>query len=278
MNSFPDLNKLAPTKNYPMLFFCNDFLLYLANPGDQENMVSHLHFIEIVAALLGLRDGGNFVLKMFTFFEPQTISSLYLLSNLFSEVNVFKPATSKEGNSEVYVICKGFSNNLLSDEMKKVMLENVELLSDYPLFQYSDINGSFMEKVHQCSTYFKDLQTKAILTNIQSFERKTSWRRENKAWSDYQIKDFRERIADEFVELYKIQPIKNEQRIVPILSNVDRGSSANNRSEERKKANQLLGNKVTELQQQHFWVHPSSPGPSFLPVSFLAYMVSNELG
>ena len=261
-----------------MLFICTDFLLFLANPGDQENMVSHLHFIEIVAALLGLRDGGNFVLKMFTFFEPQTISSLYLLSNLFSEVNVFKPATSKEGNSEVYVICKGFSNNLLSDEMKKVMLENVELLSDYPLFQYSDINGSFMEKVHQCSTYFKDLQTKAILTNIQSFERKTSWRRENKAWSDYQIKDFRERIADEFVELYKIQPIKNEQRIVPILSNVDRGISANNRSEERKKANQLLGNKVTELQQQHFWVHPSSPGPSFLPVLFLAYMVSNELG
>ena len=257
-----------------MLFICTDFLLFLANPGDQENMVSHLHFIEIVAALLGLRDGGNFVLKMFTFFEPQTISSLYLLSNLFSEVNVFKPATSKEGNSEVYVICKGFSNNLLSDEMKKVMLENVELLSDYPLFQYSDINCSFMEKVHQCSKYFKDLQTKAILTNIQSFERKTSWRRENKAWSDYQIKDFRERIADEFVELYKIQPIKNEQRIVPILSNVDRVSSANNRSEERKKANQLLGNKVTELQQQHFGVHPSSTGPSFLLVLFLSYMVS----
>ncbi len=33
---------------------------------------------------------------------------MYLLSIAFTQVEVFKPATSKEGNSEVYVVCKDF--------------------------------------------------------------------------------------------------------------------------------------------------------------------------
>ena len=45
----------------------------LADPGDQENIVTHLHFAEIVTSVLGLRDGGHCVLKMFTFFEKNGI-------------------------------------------------------------------------------------------------------------------------------------------------------------------------------------------------------------
>lgn len=46
------------------------------------------------------------MLKMFTMFESESICSMYLLTKLFGSVDVFKPATSKEGNSEVYVICR----------------------------------------------------------------------------------------------------------------------------------------------------------------------------
>lgn len=49
--------------------------------------------------------GGSFLLKMFTFYEEATICLLYVLCCAFSSVNVCKPATSKEGNSEVYVVC-----------------------------------------------------------------------------------------------------------------------------------------------------------------------------
>ena len=41
-------------------------------------------------------------------FESETVCMMYLLSIFFNQVEVFKPATSKEGNSEVYVICKDF--------------------------------------------------------------------------------------------------------------------------------------------------------------------------
>ena len=41
---------------------------------------------------------------MFTFFEHSSVSLLYLLKLSFDELHVFKPCTSKEGNSEVYII------------------------------------------------------------------------------------------------------------------------------------------------------------------------------
>ena len=69
--------------------------------------MADLHLAEAVTALKMLTEGGNFVLKMFTIFESETVCLLYLLSCAFESVDIFKPATSKEGNSEVYVICKG---------------------------------------------------------------------------------------------------------------------------------------------------------------------------
>ena len=47
-------------------------------------------------------------MKMFTFFECDTICLLYLLRSVFESVDVMKPVTSKEGNSEVYVVCREF--------------------------------------------------------------------------------------------------------------------------------------------------------------------------
>lgn len=41
---------------------------------------------------------------MFTLFEHSTVSLLYLLRLSFEEIHAFKPCTSKEGNSEVYII------------------------------------------------------------------------------------------------------------------------------------------------------------------------------
>ena len=213
-----------------------------ANPGDQENMVTRLHFGEIAAAVSGLRDGGHFVLKMFTFFESETVCSLYLLSHLFEEINVFKPATSKEGNSEVYVICKGFCCGNLSEDMKDVLLGNVETLSQNSLFCKDDINPEFIAKVRQCSKYFKDIQTKAILNNIQSFSNndfKGNWKEESTYMSDYQIKILRDRIAEEFIRKYNINPISNEQRIVPYYA-MTSGNGYNDKSRQHEKKHSSL--------------------------------------
>lgn len=84
---------------------------------------------------------GNFVIKMFTFFECDTVCLLYLLAASFTDVNVIKPATSKEGNSEVYVVCTKFRGRDSIEPHLSVLQQIGEYLGlafsdhhlDYPL-------------------------------------------------------------------------------------------------------------------------------------------------
>uniref|UniRef100_A0A4W5PJ09 Cap-specific mRNA (nucleoside-2'-O-)-methyltransferase 2 n=1 Tax=Hucho hucho TaxID=62062 RepID=A0A4W5PJ09_9TELE len=71
------------------------------NPDEQEAFVASLHYCEAAAALFLLGPGASFVLKMFTLYEHSSVCLLYLLNCCFRSVSVFKPATSKAGNSEV---------------------------------------------------------------------------------------------------------------------------------------------------------------------------------
>lgn len=52
--------------------------------------------------------GGTFVLKMFTMFECNSLCRMYMLCCAFDSVQIKKPVTSKQGNSEVYVVCTGY--------------------------------------------------------------------------------------------------------------------------------------------------------------------------
>lgn len=41
-------------------------------------------------------------------FECNSLCRMYLLCYAFDSVQVKKPITSKQGNSEVYVVCRGY--------------------------------------------------------------------------------------------------------------------------------------------------------------------------
>jgi hypothetical protein len=45
---------------------------------------------------------------MFTMFECNTLCRMYLLCCAFDSVQIKKPVTSKQRNSEIYVVCRGF--------------------------------------------------------------------------------------------------------------------------------------------------------------------------
>ena len=62
---------------------------------------------------------------MFTFFECDTICLLYLLNKVFESVTVMKPATSKEGNSEVYVVCREY----VGEEVAGIYLNELRQIS-----------------------------------------------------------------------------------------------------------------------------------------------------
>lgn len=99
------------------------------NPDEQENVVMRLQIVETMVALMILQKGciyigyicnflilimfkkklgGSFVLKIFTMFECNTLCRIYLLCCAFDSVQIKKPVTSKQGNSEVYIVCCGY--------------------------------------------------------------------------------------------------------------------------------------------------------------------------
>ena len=74
----------------------------------QEISIMHLLWAQVCYAVCLQKCGGNFVLKIFDIFHSHTIDILYILAGFYSEVNVCKLQTSRIGNSEKYVVCKGF--------------------------------------------------------------------------------------------------------------------------------------------------------------------------
>ena len=56
----------------------------------------------------------------------KTIEVIYLLCNLYENVFIFKPNTSRCANSEKYIICRNFKNN--NKKIITNIIENFDLL------------------------------------------------------------------------------------------------------------------------------------------------------
>lgn len=120
------------------------------------------------------------MLKMFTLFEHSSMSIVFLLSCLFQNVSVCKPIMSTPGNSETYVVARGF--NGISQEHLVALLDRTgvdwpsnassgEHLSLIPKDSFDDV---WMEEMLKCSSFFAKLQTSAIERNIRLFNASSS--------------------------------------------------------------------------------------------------------
>ncbi len=172
-------------------------------PGRQESLVAPLHLAEAACALNLLNKGGCLVLKMFTLFESSSRALLFLLWNCFDHLSAFKPATSKEGNSEVYLICRGFRDNLSAEQKQNLLKRSDE--ESACLFQPQDLPGPFAEEVLECARLFKELQCSVIERNLRTFDSKDTDEEEE------EVKALRERVADHLVQTCGIGRIPKER-------------------------------------------------------------------
>jgi len=191
------------------------------DPGRQESIVADLHMAEALTALNILHEGGSLVLKLFTMFESETVCLLYLLSLAFQTVDVFKPATSKEGNSEVYVICRGYTK---TKWVKDLLDDLEEFYGDLPtkdsLFSQEDIPSSFINQIRECAEMFMQIQENVIENNLHYFRDKMS-EMDNKDLSEIQLQ-----VAEKFMELYKVEKLPPYRHVVykrknPYISHMD---------------------------------------------------------
>ena len=68
----------------------------------------------------------HFIFSSYFYFSSKVLFVMInvALSCCFTELHIFKPATSKEGNSEAYVIGLGFNKDLVSHEIIERMINN----------------------------------------------------------------------------------------------------------------------------------------------------------
>lgn len=154
--------------------------------------------------------GGTFIFKLFTIFEHSTVSLLYLINHLFGEVNIYKPVTSRQGNSEVYAICLHYKGNSGIDEFLPVLKSayGTELYGKLSLFPREAIPDSFVKQVEECQSYFCSIQCQVIHNNLQAYLL------QNNIALHRDVKRVRALVATEFIWLYGLKPLDIEQEIL----------------------------------------------------------------
>lgn len=80
------------------------------NFNNQETQSFFLIMCEIYLALQLQKRDGVFILKVFDLNTIDTITLLYILHSVYSDVFITKPYTSRPANSEKYIICKKYKS------------------------------------------------------------------------------------------------------------------------------------------------------------------------
>jgi 23S rRNA U2552 (ribose-2'-O)-methylase RlmE/FtsJ len=90
---------------------------YSSDYSNQEKNSLRLIRCEIFLALNIQKVSGNFICKIFDTFHLETIKLLYLLNLAYENVYLYKPRTSRNSNSEKYIVCsnyKGYNKDLVN--------------------------------------------------------------------------------------------------------------------------------------------------------------------
>jgi 23S rRNA U2552 (ribose-2'-O)-methylase RlmE/FtsJ len=142
---------------------------------DQEAAMSQLLYCQTMYALILQKPGGAFVLKVFDLFTQHSVDLLYLLSNLYDQVAIVKPQSSRLANSEKYVVCQGYrmNNSALLRELALRTFSNLKQLQGVSLQQpltrllTTDIPYYFLNKLTEFNVMLGQPQLDNILSTLQ---------------------------------------------------------------------------------------------------------------
>ena len=109
------------------------------NFNNQEINSCQIIYSECIVALHILEFNGCFVCKVFDLFSITMTQILYILYLSFEKIYIYKPDTSRPANSEKYLICLYYKNNL-DNETKNNLLHIIEKIQ----LQQSSTDSSFL--------------------------------------------------------------------------------------------------------------------------------------
>ena len=122
----------------------------------QEDLSLKLIFSQIIYAIFMQKKNGHFVIKIFDIFKYKTVELIFLLSNLYENVYIYKPHTSRIANSEKYIICKYYKKNFTNNyeyilNNYTYILDNID--SIYSFFNIK-IPKIFINKIEEINAIY----------------------------------------------------------------------------------------------------------------------------
>ena len=124
-----DLYKLNNVLSYIKHCGKNECSLVTADGGfdytsdfEQELSSYKLFSSEVMIALNIQKIGGTFICKLFDLFWYSTLQLVYLLYLSYETISFMKPSTSRQSNSEKYIVCQGFKG--YNKEISNLMCSN----------------------------------------------------------------------------------------------------------------------------------------------------------
>jgi 23S rRNA U2552 (ribose-2'-O)-methylase RlmE/FtsJ len=148
------------------------------NFNAQEIITSKLLLCEIYTAVCTQKIGGMFVIKFFDMFCHNTIIYYLLLCTFYKYVKIIKPKTSRNCNSERYLVCYNFVGNAgLTGEIFQMIL-NFKLSDSVTTMIYPDFNFDYIHGLNKL-TSFNNLmvyeQIKTIKESIKMVHHKDNY-------------------------------------------------------------------------------------------------------
>lgn len=141
---------------------------YSVDFNKQEENSINLIFCEVIYALTMQKEGGSFVLKIFDAFHRNTLEILSLLCYFYKSVYIYKPLTSREANSEKYVICTNFQIKKNYHEIMrnlKIGFCELEKKKLNRIFN-DDMNIFYLNKVQEINAIYGQQQIENILCTM----------------------------------------------------------------------------------------------------------------
>jgi 23S rRNA U2552 (ribose-2'-O)-methylase RlmE/FtsJ len=144
--------------------------------NNQETNMAALLFAQICYAVCLQKKGGHFVLKIFDCFQAHTIDLLYLLSSFYNQVYITKPLTSRSGNAEKYVVCKGFhfdNYHIFYRVLHQTMCSVLSVSSTCFIHRFldCDIPLCFISKIDEYNAVFGQQQLENIHYTLSLIEK-----------------------------------------------------------------------------------------------------------
>lgn len=143
--------------------------------NEQEFVHAKGDLAQLLCGLQTLRKDGHLVCKIFTFFNPFTLSILAVLRECFEELHICKPVSSKPDNSEVFIVGKEFNPDAAADVI--VTMQNFldDEKSDYKsgsLTNLDKLDTKFWKRIKEIAhKIFEELQIGRINNNIVVFDK-----------------------------------------------------------------------------------------------------------